>query len=102
MASDTAKKAAGTYIEDSLWSLPKTLKWMTTECRTGSLAQHVRQFCEAQPEIMDPAMVVVEAITGDCIQCRVSCRCYDHESDGTFPVDVRFTLDPQSGSCQRA
>lgn len=101
MASTIAKKAAGTYIEDSLWSLPKSLAWLTGECRTGSLAQHVRRFCEAQTEIMDPALVVVEAVTSDCIQCRIPCRCYDHESEGTFPLDIRFKLDPQSGTWER-
>ena len=45
-ASTVAKKAAGTYIADSLWQLPAVPAWLTEECRTGVLAESVRRFCE--------------------------------------------------------
>lgn len=103
MPSDAAKKAAGTYVQDTHWSLlPSSLVWLTSECRAGTLAQHVKRFCEAQPEILDSALVVAEAVSSECIQCKIPCRCYDHESDGTFALDVRFNLNPQSGACQRS
>lgn len=101
MASNTAKRAAGTYIADDFWNLPTTLAWMTSECRQGALSPAVKKFCEVQTEPLDQALVIVEAVTGDCIHCRIPCRCYDHESEGTFEAEVKFTLDPQTGSCQR-
>lgn len=101
MASDTAKKVAGTYIPDEAPLLPSVLAWLTTECRAGALAAPVRVFCERQPEMLEQSLVLVEHITSDRIQCRIPCRCYDHESDGTFGSDVRFTVDPRTGACQR-
>jgi len=101
MPSETAKKAAGTFIPDTVVQLPNTLAWATAECRSGSLKVPVRKFCDAQEEIIDPSMVIVESVTNDCIQCRIPCRVSDHETAGTFPFDVRFVLDPQTGVCRR-
>lgn len=101
MASKTAKKAAGTYVADSVWTLPVVRAWLTAECRHGVLAPHVRRFCESQDEILEHSSVTVESVTDECIHCQIPCRCYDHESDGTFGMEVRFSLDPQSGACRR-
>jgi len=101
MASNTAKKAAGTYVADSIWSLPTTLAWITQECRQGALAHYVRRFLEKQDEPLEQSLVVVESITSECIQCKIPCRCADHESAGTFDLDVRFDLNPQTGACHR-
>jgi len=101
MASKTAKKAAGTYVADSLWSLPVIRAWLTRECREGVLSHHVQRFCASQEEKLEHSSVIVETITDECIQCRVPCRCYDHESAGPFDADVRFSLNPQSGECRR-
>lgn len=101
MASNTAKRAAGTHVADDFWTLPTTLAWMTSECRRGALSPAVKKFCEVQLESLDQSLVIVETVTGERIHCRIPCRCYDHESSGTFEAEVKFTLDPQSGSCQR-
>lgn len=101
MASVIAKKAAGTFVEDSCWSLPVVRSWVTQECRQGSLSESVKRFCVEQPEIIEPSMVIVEGIDDDCIQCRIPCRCYDHEDASTFGFDVRFNLNPQTGFCCR-
>lgn len=101
MASNTAKRAAGTYVADEQWSLPTTLAWLTTECRRGVLAPAVRSFCEGQAEPLDQSRLIVESVESDCIHCRIPCRCYDHEAEGTFDSEVRFALDPQTGGCQR-
>ena len=100
--SEIAKKAAGTFIADAKNRLPSTLAWVTDQCRNGVLAPSVRRFCEAQDEILDPALVIVESLAQDCIQCRIPCRCSDHESAGAFDFDVRFVLDPQNGECHRS
>jgi len=102
MPSEAAKRVAGTYIPDALPGLPTVRAWVTQECRSGVLAARVKSFCEAQPEILEPSSVMVESITDECIQCRIPCRCYDHEASGTFDADVRFSLDPRSGICRRA
>jgi len=101
MASPVAKKAAGTYIADSVGTLPPSLAWLTQECRSGSLARYVEQFCAEQSEIVEQSAVLVESITADCIQCRIPCPCSDHEAAGTFVLDVRFNLNPASGVCRR-
>lgn len=101
MSSESAKKAAGTYIADSIASLPVVLNWITRECRDGGLSAGVGRFCADQPEILEQSLVIAENVTPDCIQCRIPCRCYDHESEGTFASEVRFSIDPRSGTCQR-
>ena len=101
MASAVAKLAAGTFVPDAAPCLPSVLAWLTEECRRGILAMAVKKFCEAQVEMVEPALVLVDSITADCIHCRIPCRCSDHESAGTFDFDVRFVLDPRSGVCRR-
>ena len=102
MPSIIAKKAAGTYIADSVGSLPTVLAWLTQQCRQGVLSSQVNRFCEAQQEMLEPALLIVESIDSECIQCKIPCRCYDHESAGTFAVDIRFALNPQTGECCRS
>ena len=99
--SEWAKKVAGTYVPDEAPKLANTLAWATDECRTGRLARHVQAFCERQPEILDPALALVEQIGSAEFTCRIPCRCSDHESEKTFPVDVRFRLDPRTGKADR-
>lgn len=102
MSSELAKRVAGTFIADEAQKVSASmLRWTTETCRTGTLAVHVKRFCEAQNEILDPALVVVESVSSDCIQCRIPCRCCDHESARTFPLDVKFRLDPQTGTTHR-
>lgn len=101
MPSEIAKRAAGTYIVDSISKLPVTLTWLTQECREGMLAPHVQRFLHEQAEVLDQSLVVAEGFTGECIQCRIPCRCFDHEAAGTFDMDVRFDLNPQTGACRR-
>jgi hypothetical protein len=96
-----AKKVAGTFVPDEAQKLSNILAWATTECREGSLALPVRRFCEDQPEMLDTSLVLVEQVTSDALHCRISCRCYDHESAATFPVEVRFSLNPRTGQTQR-
>jgi hypothetical protein len=101
MASPLAKKAAGTFIQDSADKLPPTLAWATFEARQGTLQRTVQQFCAAQPELLNPALVLVEKLSADCMHCCIPCRCADHESPSTFPVDVRFRLNPRTRECWR-
>jgi hypothetical protein len=99
--SEIAKKAAGTFVPDDIFTLPETLAWATQECRTGSLKEPVRKFCAVQEEILDQSVVIVESVATDCIHCRIPCRCSDHETAEAFDFDVRFVLDPKSGECRR-
>ena len=100
--SELAKKVAGTFVPDEAAQLPTTLAWMTEECRRGRFAKGLRKFCAEQPEMLDGNLALVEQITSDCIQGRIPARCFDHESEKTFPVEVRFTLNPRSGELRRA
>jgi len=101
MPSEAAKKAAGTYIRDEAGSPLPVLRWTLRQCRFGGLAEHVRTFCAEQAEILDPALVQIESVTPDCIQCRIPCRLYDHENPHPYPFEVRFTLNPVTGATQR-
>lgn len=101
MPSDAAKKAAGTYIRDDIGAPPLVLRWAMRECRHGALAKHVKLFCTEQLEILDPLLVQVESVTTDCIQCRIPCRPFDHESEHPYNSEVRFTLNPVTGETQR-
>lgn len=101
MASEVAKKAAGTFIPDAAPLLPNVRAWLTQECRSGMLAPAIKDFCEAQSELLDPALVLVESVTSDCIQCRIPCRHFDSEATRPFDTEVCFSLDPQKGECRR-
>lgn len=99
--SDLAKKVAGTYIPDEAPKLPAALGWLTQECRTGRFSAAFENFCFSQPENLDRKLTLVEHLSGDCFQGRIPCRCYDHESAGTFTAEVRFSLNPANGALIR-
>lgn len=101
MASETAKRAAGTYIADSFPNLPNVQAWLTQECRNGLLAPAVKTFCETQAELLDASLVLVESVSSDCIQCRIPCRHFDGEASSPFDTEVCFNLDPRKGTCLR-
>ena len=102
MASEIAKKVAGTFIVDSVSTMDESvLLWATGQCRSGDLSEAVQQFCKAQDEILDPALVVVESVSTDCIQCRVPTKIYDHESTHTSLAEVRFKLNPATKAWKR-
>jgi hypothetical protein len=100
--SELAKKVAGTFIADEAVRLPGTLAWLTEECRHGRFAEALGKFCAAQPEMLDARLALVEQVTNDCIQGHIPSRCFDHESASTFPVEVRFSLNPRTGEAVRA
>lgn len=101
MPSEDAKKAAGTFVNDISHTLPAVLLWATEECREGRLQHCVQAFCEEQPEIVEARTVIVEAVNTNYFECKLPCRCYDHESEGTFSADIQFLLDPRTGQCVR-
>jgi hypothetical protein len=100
MPSDTGRKIAGTFVQDSVPTAP-LLRWLQQECRTGSLAQHVKAFVDAQPEHLDRSLVLVEVVTDQGLSCRIPCRMSDHESVKSFDADVRFSLNPSTGQALR-
>ena len=102
MPSPLAQKVAGTFIADSVQSLSTVSAWLAQECRHGSLAEHVKRFVEIQPECLDQSLVLADSITSDCVHLRIPVKLYDHEANGTFESEVRFTLNPVPGKCQRA
>lgn len=101
MPSEAAKKAAGTYVRDDIGKPPPVVHWTLRECRYGKLAKHVQTFCAEQMEMLDPLLVQIEAVTSECIQCRIPCRLYDHESAHPYASEVRFSLNPLTGETRR-
>jgi len=98
---DWAKKVAGTYVVDEADKLAATLAWMTEECRGGQFAEAMARFCREQPEFLDPKLALVEQVTAECMMGRVPTRLFDHESDKTFPVEIKFSLNPRTGKFLR-
>jgi hypothetical protein len=101
MASEAAKRVAGTYITDEKAPASPVLRWLRQEARQGLLAKSIGEFCAAQPELLDPALVQIEKVSNECIQCRIPCRLYDHEASSPFPAEVRFRLNPVTGAASR-
>jgi len=101
MASDTAKKAAGTYVRDDIGTPLPVVRWTLRQCRHGSLAKYVQTFCAEQMEPLESLLVQVESVTAECIQCRVPCKLYDHESAHPYASEVRFSLNPVTGETKR-
>ena len=99
--SDTGRKMAGTFVQDSTPGTP-LLRWLQQECRTGSLSVYVRDFADAQSEPLDSSLVLVEGTNEHGLSCRIPCRMSDHESARVFEADVRFALDPSTGRALRA
>ena len=101
MPSKAAKKAAGTYIQDDVGCPPPVICWLRRQCRFGSLAHSIETFCTNQPESLEAGLVQVESVTSECVQCRVPCRLYDHESAHPYDSEVRFKLNPVTGETER-
>jgi hypothetical protein len=95
-SKNLAKIVAGTFVEDSPGKAKDhpVIAWVQNECRGGSLRPAVESFAKDQPEFLDPALVLVEAVGPNQIECVIPCRAFDHESTGTFLAEVRFTVDP--------
>jgi hypothetical protein len=91
---DLAKIVAGTFVADSPGKAKDhpIIAWVQNECRAGSLRPAVESFAKDQPEFLDPALVLVESIGTNQIECVIPCRAFDHESTGTFLAEVRFRI----------
>jgi hypothetical protein len=102
-SSDLAKIVAGTFIADNQERARgnPVHAWIQKELREGSLQGVVESFSKAQPEFLEPSLVLVEAVTAGEIECVIPCRQYDHESTGTFLTEVRFYVDPTTGHARR-
>jgi hypothetical protein len=98
---DWAKKVAGTYVTDEAKQLEATLAWVTEECRSGKFAEALAKFCLEQPEFLDPRLALVEQLLPGSVQGRIPTRHFDHETDKTFPVEIRFSLNPRTGEFLR-
>jgi hypothetical protein len=101
MSSEVARKVAGTFIADSTLNAPPVFAWLRDQTRRGYLAQYVQQFCRDQPELLDPALVQIESLSGECIQGWIPCKLFDHESNSPFAHEVHFRLNPQTGQVLR-
>jgi hypothetical protein len=102
-SNDLAKVVAGTYIADSEGKAKNNpvYAWVQKELREGSLKPVVESFAKDQQEFLDPALVLVEAVGPNDIECIIPCKQFDHESPGTFMAEVRFRVNPTSGQAMR-
>jgi hypothetical protein len=101
--SNLAKIVAGTYIADSEGKAKTNpvYAWVQKELREGSLKTVVESFAKDQQEFLDPALVLVETVGPNEIECVIPCRQFDHESTSTFMAEVRFKVNPTSGQATR-
>jgi len=99
--SDLAQQAAGTFISDSVSTLSGLCRWLTECCRQGELREAIEKFASDQPEPLQVNLVLVEAYDEKGLICILPCRLSDHESTATFPVEVRFHLNPETKELMR-
>ncbi len=99
-ASSTAKKMAGTFVEDTENKAP-VLRFVQEACRSGKLKYYVEEFSKNQPEDIDASLVVVDSLSANSIRCHIPCKVSDHEATSTFSVDIAFDLNPQTGKWSR-
>lgn len=97
-ASDLARKAAGTFIEDVPAPGSPVLRWLQEECRTGRFKECVTKFAQGQDALLQPELVRVEFVTENGIICVIPGRHTDREDTHTYLVEVRCVLDPLTGS----
>ena len=95
--SKQALLVAGTFVEDEAAGAAPVLQWARQEARAGSLREAVQRFAESQQERLDPDLVQVQGLDQDGLLCVIPSRQSDHESSHTFPVSVRFWLNPLTG-----
>jgi hypothetical protein len=100
---DLARIVAGTYIFDSEGKAKANpvYAWVQKELREGSLKPAVESFAKEQQEFLDPALVLVETIGPNEIECVIPCKHFDHEGTGTFMAEVRFKMNPTTGQAMR-
>jgi hypothetical protein len=101
--SNLAQLVAGTFIADSEGKAKTNpvYAWVQKELREGSLKPAVESFAKDQQEFLDPALVLVESISTNEIECVIPCKQFDHESTGTFMAEVRFRMNPTTGHAAR-
>jgi hypothetical protein len=74
---------------------------MTRQVREGSLSGAVRAFLAAQPEVCDPAGVVVESMGPKWVCCAAPAMAEDCEDASPFAIEVRFRVEPAEGRVER-
>ncbi len=101
--NNLARVVAGTFIADSEGKAKANpvYAWVQKELREGSLKPVVEAFAKEQTEFLDPALVLVETIGPNEIECVIPCKHFDHEGTGTFMAEVRFNMNPTSGTATR-
>lgn len=99
--SETAKRITGTYIPDDATPKPAVAAWFQQEARRGRFSAAVQKFAAEQQEMLDPALVQVDAVNESAIQCHIPCCVTDRESRSPFRYDVEFALNPLTGAISR-
>ena len=99
--SETARRIAGTYIEDDRSPKPPLLAWIQAECRAGCFREALLEAIKEQAEPLNTELAVVEKIDVDKITVRIPCAISDHESSSVFRSEVKFELNPVSLACVR-
>lgn len=93
MASTLAKKAAGTFVEDSPPPAVPLLAWVQEQARSGALFALVESFCNEQPEVLDPRLARITRVSDSTVYGVVPARVVDHESQRPFLTEFAFWID---------
>lgn len=99
--SETARRIAGTFVEDDPAPKAPLAAWIQAECRTGCFRETLLETIQQQDEPLNVELAVVEKIDPDKITVRIPCRVADHESTSTFGLDVFFQINPLTHKAQR-
>ena len=97
-ASKVVRRVTGTDVTVPV--SPPVLRWLEAVCR-DRLRDVVNDFCEDQPEPLDPEHLVVDKVTAEAIHCRIPAMVTDSESPHPFESEVAFELNPVTGACTR-
>lgn len=61
----------------------------------------VQEFVNAQTELLEANLVLVDRVTDKAVYGHIPCRLCDAESPRTFPFEVEFEFDPLTGAFLR-
>lgn len=93
MTSTLAKKAAGTFVEDTAPPRVPLLAWMRQQVRHGSLHEALVRFCAERPEPLEAALAQVDQVDEATVRGHIPYRLSDHEAPGTFLTELFFEID---------
>jgi hypothetical protein len=101
-ASEVAQRVIGTHIVDSAPPSSPLLFWLQEQCRSGTLAELIREFSEAQPEPLNPKLARVVEVSAAGLKILIPCKMFEREClEKPMEAEVVAWLNPQEKRADR-